>query len=144
MDSLAAWKGRELANNDLDSENITLAINRTNEAIKKNPDLSSDLYDLRKKLEIMKVASVELAKLRDDYERGNITTENYHVQGKKLRMDAERARNDANLIVIINEIQDLEKKSRLLRIKEAIVSNKDFILAVFEILSALMARGKQS
>jgi exopolysaccharide biosynthesis predicted pyruvyltransferase EpsI len=132
-----------LTKNDLDTDDLTLVIQRTNEAIKKNPDLSSELSDLRRKLEIMKVSTNELESLRDDYERGNITTENYHVQSKKLRMDIERARDEANLISIINKVQDGEKKSKLLRIKEAILSNKDFIVAVVEILGAIMVSGRQ-
>ena len=131
-----------MTKNDLDIDDLTLVIQRTNEATKKTPDLSSELSDLRRKLEIMEVASNELRSLRDDYERGNVTTENYHVQSKKLSMDIERARDDANLISIINKIQDGEKKSRLLRIKEAILSNKDFIVAVVEILEAIMVSGK--
>lgn len=132
-----------MTKNDLDTDDLTLVIQRTNEAIKKNPDLSSELSDLRRKLEIMKVSTNELESLRDDYERGNITTENYHVQSKKLRMDIERARDEANLISIINKVQDGEKKSKLLRIKEAILSNKDFIVAVVEILGAIMVSGRQ-
>jgi exopolysaccharide biosynthesis predicted pyruvyltransferase EpsI len=137
------WERRSLTKNDLDTDDLTLVIQRTNEAIKKNPDLSSELSDLRRKLEIMKVSTNELESLRDDYERGNITTENYHVQSKKLRMDIERARDEANLISIINKVQDGEKKSKLLRIKEAILSNKDFIVAVVEILGAIMVSGRQ-
>jgi hypothetical protein len=133
---------RNLTKNDLDIDDLTLAIQETNEATKKTPNLSSELANLRRKLETMKVASIELRSLRDDYERGNITTENYHVQNKKLSMDIERARNEANLISIINKIQDVEKKSRLLRIKEAILSNKDFIVAVIEILGTIMASAK--
>lgn len=131
-----------MTKNDLDIDDLTLAIQETNEATKKTPNLSSELANLRRKLETMKVASIELRSLRDDYERGNITTENYHVQNKKLSMDIERARNEANLISIINKIQDVEKKSRLLRIKEAILSNKDFIVAVIEILGTIMASAK--
>jgi hypothetical protein len=102
--------------------------------------MTSELTELRKKMETMKVASLQLASLRDDFERGNLTTEDYQVQSKKLRMDVERARNEADLLSIIHHIKSEEKKSILLRLKETITSNKDFIIAVAEILKSILAR----
>lgn len=117
---------------------MEITIQKTNEAIKKRPELTSELLELRKKLEAMKVASLELGSLRDDFERGNVTAEAYRVQSKKLRTDIERSRNEANLLTIVHQIKSEEKKSKLLRLKEAIVSNKDFIRVVLEILKSIL------
>lgn len=124
--------------NDVDLDELDAAIHKANEATKKRPDLTSKLTELTKKMEAMKVASLQLIRLRDDFERGNVTTEDYQVQSKRLRMDIERARNEADLLSIIHNIRNEEKKSTLLRLKETIISNKDFIIAVAEILKSIL------
>ena len=93
-----------------------VAIHETNEAIKKRPELTSELLKLRKRLETMKVASMELRSFRDDFERGNITTEAYQVGSKKLRMDVERARSEADLLTIVHEVKSEKEKSQLIRL----------------------------
>ena len=124
--------------NEIDVDDLETAIQNTNEAIKEKPELKAELLELRKNLETMKIATIELANLRDDFERGNVVTESYQVQSKKLRMDIERARNEANLLNIIGKIKDKEEKSKLIRLKEAIVSNKDFIIATIKILKSIL------
>ena len=86
--------------NDVDVSDLDFTIKKINAAIKERPDLASSLLELRKKIETMKVAVLELRKLRDDFERGNITTEDYLVYSKRLKLDLERARNEANLLDI--------------------------------------------
>lgn len=125
--------------NDINVDDLETAIQNTNEAIKRNPKFKADLLELRKNMEIMKIAVIELISLRDDFERGNITTEFYQVQSKKLRMDVERARNEANLLSIIDRVENKEEKSKLLQLKEAIVSNKDFIITALEILKTILS-----
>ena len=126
--------------NDVDVSDLDFTIKKINAAIKERADLASSLLELRKKIERMKVAVLELRKLRDDFERGNITTEDYLVYSKRLKLDLERARNEANLLDILDRIKDEEKRSKLSRLKDAIVSNKDFILVVLEILSAVLGK----
>jgi len=131
-----------LTKNDISLDELNTTIQRINEAIKKSPEIKSELLSLRKKLEIMKVSIIELMSSRDDFERGNITTESYQVQSKKLRMDIERARNDADLLGMIDKVADEEEKPKLLRLKDAIVSNKDFIITVAEILKSIILSSK--
>lgn len=126
--------------NDIDVDDLDSTIRKINSAIKERPDVASSLLELRKKIETMKIAALELRKLRDDFERGNITTETYLVHSKKLKLDLERAKNEANLLDILDGIKDEEKKSKLSRLKDTIVSNKDFIFVVLEILSAVLGR----
>ena len=123
--------------NDLEIRDLDTAIQKINETIKTKPKLSSKLLELRKKLESMKVALLELHNLRDDFERGNITNESYRIQSKRLRTDLERSRNEANLLDIINTIEEKEKRSMLIRLKDKIISNKDFILLVLEVIKIL-------
>lgn len=131
-----------MTKNDISLDELNTTIQRINEAIKKSPEIKSELLSLRKKLEIMKVSIIELMSSRDDFERGNITTESYQVQSKKLRMDIERARNDADLLGMIDKVADEEEKPKLLRLKDAIVSNKDFIITVAEILKSIILSSK--
>ena len=137
---LQAWRRLRMKENDVDVSDLDFTIKKINAAIKERPDLASSLLELRKKIETMKVAVLELRKLRDDFERGNITTEDYLVYSKRLKLDLERARNEANLLDILDRIKDEEKRSKLSRLKDAIVSNKDFILVVLEILSAVLGK----
>lgn len=125
--------------NEVDVSNLDIAIQNSNEAIKKYPNLKPELLELRKHLETMKVSAIELANLRDDFERGNITAETHQIQSKKLRTDIERARNDANLLDIIDKVKDSKEKSKLLQLKDAIVSNKDFIIATIKILKSIIS-----
>jgi hypothetical protein len=119
-------------------DNLNDAIQKINEIIKVKPELSSKLLNLRKQLETMKVSLIELGNLRDDFERGNITNENYRVQSKKLRTDIERAKNDADLLGILASVEEKEKKPILTRLKNAVISNKDFIIIVLEILKTII------
>lgn len=118
--------------------NLNDAIQKINEIIKVKPELSLKLLNLRKQLETMKVSLIELENLRDDFERGNITNENYRVQSKKLRTDIERAKNDADLMGILDSVEGKEKKPILTRLKNAVLSNKDFIVLVLEILKTII------
>lgn len=123
---------------DLDVDDIDSAIEKANTLIKEKPQIS-ELYELRKNLESMKIALLEMKRLRDDFERGNVTSEQYWVQNKKLRTDFERSKHETFLLEIIQKLPE-EKKSRLLKIKEAIMSNKDFILFVVEVLTTLAGK----
>lgn len=124
--------------NDIDIDDVDLGIEKANTLIKKKPEVS-ELYQLRKNLESMKIALLEMRKLRDDFERGNITSEQYWVQNKKLRTDFERSKNETFLLETIQKLPE-KKRSRLLKLKEAIMSNRDFILFVIEVLTT--AAGK--
>jgi hypothetical protein len=79
-----------------------------------------------------------MKKLRDDFDRGNIITEQYWVQDKKLKTDFERCRNEALVLDIIQKLPE-EEKSRLTRIKEAVVSNKDFIFLVVQAAQTIIS-----
>lgn len=129
---------QELKKDEIDIKELDNAISEINNAMKEHPELESDLTKLRKKLGDMKVASLELEKLEDDFERANITEDRYLVQRKKLRTDIERSRNEADLISILHKIEDEDKKSNLQRLVDAIKSNKDFILVVLEIVKATL------
>jgi Tfp pilus assembly protein PilO len=122
---------------DVELDDIEDAILKTNLAIKKKPDIV-ELHQLRRNLEGMKVALAQMKKLRDDFDRGNIITEQYWVQDKKLKTDFERCRNEALVLDIIQKLPE-EEKSRLTRIKEAVVSNKDFIFLVVQVAQTIIS-----
>jgi len=123
---------------DVDISDIEEAIQKTNEAVMKRVDARHELLELRRHLETFKVAAIQLTTLREDFERGNITAEDYQVQSKKLRTDMERARNDANLLSLIDKIVISRRESLLQRAKNAITNNKEFIITVLEIVKALI------
>ncbi len=129
---------RERIENHVKINEFDTAINEINKAVEKHPELASELINVRKKLEAMKVSTITLEHLRDDLERDNIVREQYHVESKKLRIDIERSRNEANLLTILHHIPDEKKKSELLQLKDAIRSNKDFIIVVLEIMKAIV------
>lgn len=122
----------------IEIEDLDEVIQKINETIKNKPELSSELLKLRRQLENMKVAMIELENLREDFERGNITSENYRIQSKKLRTDLERSKNEADLMNIINRIEEKEKRSILTRLKDTITSNKEFIKFILEVLKIIL------
>ncbi len=122
---------------DVDLDDIEDAILKTNLAIKKKPEIV-ELHQLRRNLEGMKIALTQMKKLRDDFDRGNIITEQYWVQDKKLKTEFERCRNEALVLDIIQKLPE-EEKSRLTRIKEAVVSNKDFIFLIVQVAQTIIS-----
>jgi Tfp pilus assembly protein PilO len=122
---------------DVDLDDIEDAILKTNLAIKKKPDII-ELRQLRRNLEGMKIALTQSTKLRDDFDRGNIITEQYWVQDKKLKTDFERCRNEALVFDIIQKLPE-EEKSRLTKMKEAVVSNKDFLFLVVQVAQTIIS-----
>jgi len=115
---------------------IDETIQNINETIGDKPELSSDLLQIRRKLETMKVAILELKILREDFERGNITNENYRIHSKRLRTDLERTRNEIELTNIISRIKE-EERSKFTRLKNTIKSNADLINLILNILKLL-------
>jgi hypothetical protein len=122
---------------DVELDDIEDAILKTNLAIKRKPDIV-ELHQLRRNLEGMKVALTQMNKLRDDFDRGNIITEQYWVQDKKLKTDFERCRDEGLVLDIVQKLPEQEK-SRLTRIKEAVVSNRDFIFLVVQVAQAIVS-----
>lgn len=54
-----------------------------------------------------------------------------------MRTDIERSRNDANLTNIVDTVEDKDNRTRLEGLRDTIISNKDFILFVLELLKSL-------
>ncbi len=122
---------------NLNVSDLDEVIDEINAKLKQRSKSSSELLVLRIRLEAMKVDLVGLADLREDFESGNITDENYRVQSKKLRTDIERSRNDANLSNILDTIEKKDTRLRLEDLRDKIISNKGFILFVLELMKSL-------
>jgi predicted nuclease with TOPRIM domain len=109
----------------------------------KRPDLDDKVKGLRKSIIEMKVALSELEELRDDFDRGNITDENYRVRRKKLKTDyliARESINDISINSLLGEVQEVSEKSRLEKIRDCVNSNKEKISLLMEI-GAVLVKG---
>jgi chaperonin cofactor prefoldin len=117
------------------------ASDQIKELIAKRPDIEDQLKTLRQHLVEMKVALSELEELRDEHNRGKLTEDMYLTRRMKLKTDYMSTREDISDITINNllgEVKDQKEKSRLQKIKDAIKSNKDYILFLMEIGSTIL------
>ena len=111
------------------------------ELMAKRPDLVEKVKEIRNSIVDMKVASVELEELRSDFERGNITDDNYRVRSKKLRKDyllAKESINDLSIESLLDEVKENNEKTRLGKAWECIKSNKEKIIMIGEIGAAIV------
>jgi hypothetical protein len=91
----------------------------------------------------MKVASLELEELRTEFHRGDLTEDTYLSRRKKLRMDFVSAQDEIKtkmLDRIIEKVDDRDTRSRLVKAKDAIVSSKDLILLIAEIITKIIPK----
>jgi len=129
--------------NDVSFEELDQISDEVKELLKKRPDLSAQLISVRENLLRMKVALSELEELRSEYGRGDLTEDTYLTRRKKLKMDfmaAKEGISDEVLNQFLDQVKDKEEKSRLTKIKNAIMSNKDFISFLFQLLSTILAK----
>lgn len=117
------------------------ASDQIKDVIAKRPNLEEQLKPLRRHLTEMKVALSELEELREDHNRGNITEDMFLTRRMKLKRDYMLARegiSDLTIDNLLGEVKDQKEKSRLQKIKDAIKSNKDYILFLMEIGSTIL------
>jgi dephospho-CoA kinase len=117
------------------------ASDQLKELISKRPELGEQLKSIRKQLVEMKVALSELEELREEYQRGRLTEDMYLTRRMKLKTDYLLAReglSDAEISNLFNEVKDQNEKSRLQKLKNKIVSNKDMILFIIEVGASLL------
>ena len=55
-----------------------------------------------------------------------------------MRLDVERAKNEADVMGILDSLEEKEKLSILAHMKNAALSNKEFIVLVVEVLMKFM------
>jgi len=111
------------------------------ELIVKRPDLEDRLKPLRRQLVEMKVALSELEELREEHNRGKLTEDMHLTRRMKLKTDYMLAREgikDTTINNLLSEVRNQNEKSRLQKIKDAIKSNKDYILFLIEIGSTIL------
>lgn len=116
------------------------ASDQIKDVITKRADLEDQLKPLRRHLTEMKVALSELEELREDHNRGKITEDMYLTRRMKLKRDYMFARegiSDLTINSLLGEVKDQKEKSRLQKIKDAIKSNKDYILFLIELGSTI-------
>lgn len=117
------------------------ASDQIKELIGKRPDLEDQLQTLRRNLIEMKVAHSELEELREEHNRGKLTEDMYLTRRMKLKTDYMLARegiSDVTINNLLGEVKDPKEKSRLQKIKDALKSNKDYILFLIEIGSTIL------
>ena len=120
------------------------ASEQVKELIDKRPDLEGQLKQLRQHLVEMKVALSELEELREEHHCGKITEDMYLTRRMKLKRDYMLAREDISDVTVNNllgEIKDPKEKSRLQKLKDAIKSNKDYILFLIEMGATVLKTG---
>lgn len=91
----------------------------------------------------MKVATLEIKELREEFNRGDLTQEMYLVRRKKLRTDIVSSQNKLRLEMldpVIAKVEEQETKSKLTRFKEAIVSNKELIVFVGQLAATFLGK----
>jgi hypothetical protein len=132
-----------MSKNEVSYQELDELSERLTEAIEKKPELSSQLKPILNNVQRMKVAAQELDELRTEYHRGDVTEDTYFNRRKKLRMDLVSAQDEIKgkmLDKLIENVKDEQSKSRLTRAKEAIVSNKDFILFLAELITKILPK----
>jgi len=113
------------------------------EAMQKKPELSGYLKLVLNNVQRMKVAMLEMEELRTEYYRGDFTEDTYLNRRKKLRTDLVTASDELKgkmLDKLIENIKDDKTKSTLTKAKEAIVSNKDLILFIAELIAKILPK----
>ena len=127
---------REPSTRDLDQ-----ASDQLKELLSKRPELGEQIKTVRKQLIEMKVALSELEELREEHERGRLTEDMYLTRRMKLKTDYLLARegiSDFEINNLLDEVKDQNEKSRLQKLKDKIISNKDTILFIAEIGASLL------
>ena len=127
---------REPSIRDLDQ-----ASDQLKELLSKRPELGEQIKTIRKQLIEMKVALSELEELREEHERGRLTEDMYLTRRMKLKTDYFLARegiSDFEINNLLGEVKDQTEKSRLQKLKDKILSNKDTILFIAEIGASLL------
>jgi len=115
--------------------------------MKKRLDLKEQLVPLKRHLVEMRVALSELEELREEHTRGNITEDAYFVRRKKLKTDymLERESMRENTVsCLLNQVTEPNEKSRLQRLKDAVSSNKEFVLLILDIASTILKKATGS
>jgi len=116
------------------------------ELIKRRPDLENQLKPIRRHLVDMKVALSELEELREEHDRGKITEDTYLTRRKKLKTDYMLARDsigDQATADLLGQVKDQNEKSRLAKLKDAVSSNKGYILFLLELVSTILKKAQQ-
>jgi len=115
--------------------------------MRKRLDLEEQLRPLKRHLVEMRVALSELEELREEHTRGNITEDAYFVRRKKLKTDYMLARESISeniIIYLLNQVTEPNEKSRLQRLKDAVSSNKEFVLLILDIVSTVLKKASGS
>jgi flagellar biosynthesis component FlhA len=132
-----------VSRNEVSIEEVDQILDQVKELQKNRPDLSAHLNSMRRNLLRMRVALSELEELRDEHSRGDLTEDTYLTRRKKLKMDFMSAKDnisDETLNELLEQVEDKEEKSRLTKIKNVIMSNKDLISFLFQILSTILTK----
>jgi hypothetical protein len=124
-------------------EEIDQILDQIKELQKARPDLSSRVDSMKSNLLRMRVALSELEELRDEHSKGDLTEDTYLTRRKKLKMDLMSAKvniDEEILSELLEQVEDKEEKSTLTKIKNAIVSNKDLISFLSQILTTILTK----
>jgi chaperonin cofactor prefoldin len=127
---------REPSTADLDQ-----ASDQFKELLSKRPELGERVRILRRQLIEMKVALSELEEIREEHERGRLTEDMYLTRRMKLKTDyllASESISELEINSLLDEVKDPIEKSRLQKLKDKIISNKDKILFLVEIGASLL------
>jgi hypothetical protein len=111
--------------------------------MRKRLDLEEQLRSLKRHLVEMRVALSELEELREEHTRGNITEDAYFVRRKKLKTDYMLAResiSENTISYLLNQVTEPNEKSRLQRLKDAVSSNKEFVLLILDVVSTILKK----
>jgi len=112
-------------------------------ATQRKPELATHLRSILNNVQRMKVAKLELEELRTEHYRGDITEDMYLTRRKKLRMDLVSAKDEIQgkmLDKLIESVKEEKAKSMLAKAKEAVVSHKDLILFLTELLTKILPK----
>lgn len=122
------------------SQDLDQTADQVEGLMRKRPDLEEQLRPLKQHLVEMKVALSELEELREEHIRGNITEDAYFVRRKKLKTDYMLARqsiSEHTISYLLGQVTEPNEKSRLQKLKDAISSNKEFVLFILNVASTI-------
>lgn len=131
----------EMSTTEPSIRDLDQASDELKKLLSKRPELGEQIKNIRKQLIEMKVALSELEELREEYQKGRLTEDMYLTRRMKLKtayLTAREGFSDSEISSLLNEVKDQNEKSRLQRLRDKIMSNKDTILFIIEIGASLL------
>ena len=107
-----------------------------------NPKAKEHMAEVRRRIEEMKVAKVEIMHTESEFHRGNLTQDFYSMKHKQLTTDFIRARDSISNVHIPSLSQlapDVQSKGRLTRLASMVADNKELVTGISQLIISVVS-----